>query len=71
MLAGGGIKGGLVYGASDRTGSVPAEHPTSPADIIATLYHLLGVSPQMDIHDVLGRPHPLVPNGRVVSELFS
>ncbi len=70
MLAGGGIKGGLVYGASDRTGSVPAEHPVSPGDIIATLYHLLGVNPQMDIHDVLGRPHPLVPTGRVMSELF-
>ncbi len=70
MLAGGGLKGGLVYGASDRTGSVPAEHPVSPADIIATLYHLLGVDPHMDIHDVLDRPHPLVPNGRVMNELI-
>ena len=70
LLAGGGLHGGLVYGASDRTGSVPAESPVSPGDIIATLYHLLGVDPQMNIHDVLDRPHPLVPTGRVMNELF-
>lgn len=71
LLAGGGLHGGLVHGASDRTGSVPAASPVSPGDIIATLYHLLGVDPQMNIYDVLDRPHPLVPNGRVMSELFS
>ena len=71
LLAGGGLKGGFVHGASDRIGSVPAESPTSPADIIATLYHLLGVDPHMNIHDVLDRPHPLVPNGRVTGELIA
>ena len=70
MLAGGGIRGGLIYGSSDRTGSVPADQPVAPGDIIATLYHLLGVDPQMDIHDTLGRPHPLVPRGIVMKELF-
>ncbi len=71
LLAGGGLKRGLVYGASDRTGSVPAESPVSPGDIIATLYHLLGVDPHMNIYDVLDRPHPLVPTGRVMDELIS
>lgn len=71
LLAGGGLKEGLVYGASDRTGSSPAERPVSPGDIIATLYHLLGVSPHTNIYDVLGRPHPLVPTGRVMEELIS
>jgi len=71
LLAGGGLKGGLVYGASDRTGSSPAERPVSPGDIIATLYHLLGVSPQSNIYDVLGRPHPLVPKGQIVEDLIS
>ena len=70
LLAGGGLKGGLVYGASDRTGSVPAERPVSPGDIIATLYHLLGVDPHMNIYDVLDRPHPLVPTGHVLNELI-
>ena len=36
LLAGGGIKGGFVHGASDRTGALPADQPTSPGDIIAT-----------------------------------
>lgn len=70
LLAGGGIKQGLVHGASDRTGSSPAEQPVSPGDIISTLYHLLGVSSQTNIYDVLGRPHPLVPRGRVMEELI-
>lgn len=70
LLAGGGLRGGFVYGASDRTGSVPADLPVAPADIIATLYSLLGVDPQMDIHDTLGRPHSLVPKGRVMNELI-
>lgn len=71
LLAGGGLKAGYVHGASDRTGSVPAESPVSPGDIIATLYHLLGVDPEMNIYDVLDRPHPLVPNGRVMNELIA
>ncbi len=71
MLAGGGIKGGFVHGASDRTGSLPAEQPTSPGDIIATLYHLLGVDPRTDLHDNHNRPHMLVPHGRVLDELIA
>ena len=70
LLAGGGLKAGYVHGASDRTGSVPAESPVSPGDIIATLYHQLGVEPDMNIYDVLDRPHLLVPNGRVMNELL-
>lgn len=70
LLAGGGFKGGLVYGASDRTGSTPAEGPVSPGDIIATMYQLMGVNPATSIYDVLGRPHPLVPQGRVMEELI-
>jgi hypothetical protein len=70
LLAGGGLKQGLVYGASDRIGAVPAKNPTSPADIISTLYHLLGVDPRMNIHDLLDRPHLLVPGGRIMNELL-
>ncbi len=70
MLAGGGIKGGHVHGASDSTGARPVASPTTPADIIATIYHLLGVDPHHVIHDHLGRPHPVVINGNVVSALI-
>jgi hypothetical protein len=70
LLAGGGIRPGFVYGASDRTGSTPADSPVSPGDIMATIYHLMGVSPQTTIDDVLQRPHVLVPEGRIIESLI-
>jgi len=69
MLAGAGIRPGFVYGASDRTGAVPAEFPVSPGDIMATIYRLLGVRSTTQILDSLGRPHEVVPQGRVVNEI--
>ena len=57
VLAGGGIKGGIVYGSSDRYAAYPATNPVSPADLAATVYHCLGVDPQMTIRDKLNRPH--------------
>jgi hypothetical protein len=59
VLAGGGIKGGVVHGASDRYAAYPAANPTSPADLAATVYHCLGVDPRMVIHDRLNRPMSL------------
>jgi uncharacterized protein (DUF1501 family) len=68
VLAGGGVKGGLVYGASDRYASEPAMSPTPPADLAATIYHLLGVDPRMEIIDRLGRPLTLC-DGRVIDAI--
>jgi hypothetical protein len=59
VLAGGGIKGGVVHGSSDRHAAYPASHPTPPADLAATIYHCLGVDPHLQIHDRLGKPHTL------------
>lgn len=56
VLAGGGIKGGVVHGASDRYAAYPANSPTKPADLAATIYHLLGVDPRTTIYDRLKRP---------------
>jgi hypothetical protein len=56
-LAGAGIEGGQVYGASDRLGAEPADKPVSPSDWAATLFHALGVSPTTEILDPLARPH--------------
>ena len=56
LLAGGGIQGGQVYGASDRIGGYPGDSPVSPADLTATMYHCLGVDKHTEIHDQLGRP---------------
>jgi hypothetical protein len=56
MLAGGGIKGGQAYGASDKHGAFPADNPVSPAAFSATLYHCLGLPADAEIPDRLGRP---------------
>jgi hypothetical protein len=56
MLAGGGIRGGQVYGASDKHGAFPADNPVSPGAFAATLYHCLGIPPDAEIPDRLGRP---------------
>ncbi len=59
VLAGGGIKGGIVHGSSDRLAAYPAGQPTTPADLAATIYHCLGVDPRLQLHDPLGQPRML------------
>jgi hypothetical protein len=71
MLAGGGIKAGFVHGASDRIGAKPSRNPVTPGDIVATMYHCLGIEPDTEMHDRLARPFPLVPAGSVIPELLA
>ena len=71
MLGGGGIRPGIVYGASDKIGAFPAKDPLVPGDIIATIYHLLGVPHDRWVYDQLHRPHRLVSKGDVVSALLA
>jgi hypothetical protein len=68
-LAGGGIRGGQVYGASDRTGAYPAESPVSPGDLMATICHCLGVDPHAELHDQFDRPLTLC-KGNPIASLF-
>jgi hypothetical protein len=70
MLAGGGIKAGYVHGASDRIGAYPSRNPVGPADIIATIYHCLGVPHDLELRDRLNRPFTLVPWGSPIPELL-
>jgi uncharacterized protein (DUF1501 family) len=56
LLGGGGIKGGQVYGSSDKKGAFPASNPVSPADFAATIYSSMGVGADVMIPDRLGRP---------------
>ena len=58
-FAGGGIRGGQVYGASNSIGFEPAESPCGPPDLHATIFHALGIVPNQIIHDLDGRPHAL------------
>jgi len=69
-LAGGGVRGGTVYGASDRIGGHPHEGRVQPQDLTATLFHCLGHAPDTEIHDALGRPHP-VSRGDVIRQILS
>ncbi len=69
VLAGGGIRGGQVYGASDKIGAYPASDPVTPQDLIATVYHGLGVDPHALIHDQQGRPYVLA-DGRPLLSLM-
>ncbi len=59
VLAGAGIRGGLVHGASDRIAAYPAESPVSPEDIAATIYHALGIPLGTEVVDHSGRPTPI------------
>jgi hypothetical protein len=68
VMAGGGIKGGQVYGASDRIAAYPALDAVTPEDLIATIYDRLGVDPQTLIHDQQDRPFPLA-DGRPIAGL--
>jgi Protein of unknown function (DUF1501) len=61
VLAGGGIKGGIVYGASDRHAAYPASNATAPVDLLATIYHCLGVAPETVLHDSQNRPIAICP----------
>lgn len=70
LVAGGGVKKGFVLGASDKHGGEVADRPVSPKDLLATIYHLLGIDHRLMIHDGLGRPLPLV-DGEVVHEILA
>jgi hypothetical protein len=69
VLAGGGIRGGQVYGSSDRIGAYPASDPVDPVDIHATMFHCLGLDPERTMYDHLRRPFPLS-TGRVITALL-
>jgi hypothetical protein len=70
-LAGGGIQGGQVIGASDSVGESPADRPVTPSDLAATIYRLLGIDPQRELHTPDGRPVRIAPpTAEVVGELI-
>jgi hypothetical protein len=70
LMAGGGVQGGAVYGASDKYGAVPDRDPVSIGDLAATLYYALGIDHNLEVHDNLNRPLPLA-KGRPVSQIFT
>lgn len=69
LLAGAGIPGGQVYGASDRQAAYPARDPVAPEDLSATIYHLLGIDPRQAVRSPEDRPVPLS-TGQVLSRVI-
>lgn len=67
-LAGGGVRGGVVHGASDRIGGYPREGMVTPQDLTATILHLLGIAPGTEVHDSLGRPF-VASRGEVIRQI--
>ena len=71
LMAGGGIKGGQVIGASDEIGGAPKDRPTTPGQIAATVFKGLGIDPGTELPGAGGRPIPLVDRGvEPISELL-
>lgn len=68
-LAGGGIRGGTVYGSSDKDAAYPADGRVESKDLMATIFHCLGYSPNREIHDTLGRPFP-ISRGDVIQQIL-
>lgn len=69
-LAGGGIQGGVVHGQSDRKGAFPVEGRVEPQDLIATIYHCLGIQRNLELHDSLGRPF-VATDGEIIQQVLS
>lgn len=70
VLAGAGVRGGMLYGESDSDAAYAVTPPVSPEDLAATIYHALGIDHELRIPDAFGRPVPVVDNGRPVLDIF-
>jgi uncharacterized protein (DUF1501 family) len=60
VIAGAGVKRGYVYGKSDQTGSAPVENPVHPCDLLATIYHSVGMNPRKTVYNHLNQPREMV-----------
>jgi hypothetical protein len=69
VMAGGGIAGGLMYGASDKLGAYPEANPVTPGDLAATIFWRFGLDPAIELHDTTGRPFRLAA-GEPIQGLF-
>lgn len=69
MMAGGGVRGGQVVGATSHKGEYPVERPLKPGDLLATVYHLLGIDPELSFQDHAGRPTPIIDEGQAIREI--
>ena len=71
MLAGGGIKGGLIYGSSNATASEPEQDPVEPGDLATTIYHQLGIVADKELMAPGDRPIEIIDGGKLIKELIA
>src|SRR5262249_32603875 len=71
LLTGGGVKSGTVFGATDKIAPYPKAHPVSPGDVVATIYHLLGIDPDMTVPDLAGLPIPIAHGGAPIQGVIA
>jgi len=71
LVAGGGIKGGMIYGSSDATASEPEDNPVSPEDLATTMYHLLGIVADKELMAPGDRPVEIVDGGKILQGLLA
>lgn len=71
LLAGGGVKQGTIYGATDKIAAYPTVNPVHPTDLIATVYQLLGIDPHLMVPDRMGRPHAIARGGEPIHEILA
>ncbi len=71
LLAGAGIRGGTVYGASDTQAAYVADNPVRPADLLATIYRTLGIDPALRVPDQTGRPIEIAQGGHEIFEVMT
>ncbi len=70
LISGGGFRMGQAIGATNRNGEYPIERPLTPQDLLATMYHHLGIDHEQSIPDYFGRPVHILPHGKVIKELL-
>ena len=71
LVSGGGMPTGQVIGSTNKKGEYPQDRPLDPNDLLATIYHHLGIDYKRHIPDLNGRPVPLIPSGTPITELIS
>jgi hypothetical protein len=68
-MAGGGLRMGQVVGATDAHADHPVESPYGPDDVLATIYHVMGIDPKLEFADGQGRPIPILATGSPIRQL--
>src|SRR5690606_8606594 len=70
-LAGGGVKGGVIHGATNAQGTEPTDAPVEPGDLGATIYTQLGINPEERLMSAGGRPIDIIRNGKIVQNILA